>query len=297
MQIPPALWKTDTGNSLGIGSSRAAGSEAVYTGARGCMIPCQTFPPATDSKFGPSLGRHSVSTQQQFGTVLIQWSGNHPPRRPEATPECPVTPQRQALAHSGIDLGQPSHAVGDSDGARLVWRKGAGHVARPGHCCVVSLLGNAPTTHALGAGARSPRSVRTPRLAVYGPDSGIRPDPGVICAALRPEGDLVRGPCAFWPGDATATERIGHRPHHPSPAEAALDGDAVGRTVGAEGHAAGRAGGMISQTPAELRRGDRRSAPACGDLALFSVSPTTADMMEISRTLLARLTDALCYAA
>jgi hypothetical protein len=269
MQIPPALWKTDTGNSLGIGSSHAARSEAGYTGARACMIPCQTFPPATDSKFGPSLGRHSVSTQQQFGTVLIQWSGNHPLRRPEATPERPVTPQRQALAHSGIDLGQPSHAVGDSDGARLVWRKGAGRAARLGHCCVAS-LGDAPTPHALGPGARSPRTVRTLSLAVYGPDSGTRPDPGVICAAVRPGGDLEKGPCAFGPRDATAMERVGHRPHDLSPAGAVLDGDAVVRTVGVEGHTAGQAGGGISHTPAELCGGDRRSAPACGDLVPFS---------------------------
>jgi hypothetical protein len=176
MQIPPDLWKTDTGNSLGIGSSRAARSEAGYAGARGCISPCQTFPTATDSKLGPSLGCHSISTQQRFGTVLLQRPGNHPLRRSEATPECPTTPQRQALARSGIDLDQPGHAVGDSDGARLVWRKGAGRAARLGHCYVES-LGNAPATHVPGSGARSPRSVRTPSLAVDGPDSGTRPDP------------------------------------------------------------------------------------------------------------------------
>jgi hypothetical protein len=88
---------------------------------------------------------------------------------------------------------------------------------------------------------------------VYGPDSGTGPDPGVVCAAVAPEGDLVRGPCAFGPGDATAMERVGHRPHHPGPAGAVLDGDAVGRTVGAGGHAAGQAGSVVSQTPADLR--------------------------------------------
>ena len=268
MQTPRDFWKTYTGNSLGIGSSRAARSGAGYTGARGCIIPCQTFPTATDSKFGPSLGCHSVSTQQQFGTVLTQWSGNHPVRRSDATPECPATPLRQALARFGIDLGQLGHALGDGDGAWLVWRKGAGRAARLGHCCVVS-LGNAPTTHTLGPRARLPRGVRTPRLAGYGPDSGTRPDPGVVCAAVAPGGDLVRGPCAFAPGDAPAMERIGHRPHHSGPAGAVLDGDAVGRTGGAERRAAGQAGGTISQTPAELCGGDRRSAPACGDLAPF----------------------------
>jgi hypothetical protein len=85
----------------------------------------------------------------------------------------------------------------------------------------------------------------------------------------RLRGDLVRSPCAFGPGDAPAMERIGHRPHHSGPAGAVVDGDAVGRTGGAEGRAAGQAGGMISQTPAELCGGNRRSAPACGDLAPF----------------------------
>jgi hypothetical protein len=130
-------------------------------------------------------------------------------------------------------------------------------------------LGNAPTIHALGPGARSPSSVRTSSLAVYGPDSGIRPDPPLICAALKPGDNLVRGPCAFGPRDAMAMEGGGLRPHHPGPAGAVPDGDAVGRTVGAEGHAAGQAGGVISHTPAERCGGDRRNAPACGDLAPF----------------------------
>jgi hypothetical protein len=66
-------------------------------------------------------------------------------------PQWPATPQRQALANSGTDPGQPGHAVGDGDGVRLVWRKGVGREAHLDHCRVVS-LGNAPIAHVLGPG-------------------------------------------------------------------------------------------------------------------------------------------------
>ena len=83
-----------------------------------------------------------------------------PPRT--ATPERPATPQRQALAHAGPGLGQPGHAVGDGDGAWLVWRTGAGGAARLGHGRVVS-LGNACAAHSLGPGARPPRRSSNPK--------------------------------------------------------------------------------------------------------------------------------------
>jgi hypothetical protein len=186
----------------------------------------------------------------------------------EATPEWPATRQRPALADSGPGLGQPSHTVGDGDGARLVWRTGAGRAARFGHGRVVS-LGHAPTAHALGLGARPPSGVRTPSLVVYGPDRGPWPDPGVVCAAVALGGDLARGPCSPGPGDATAMERAGHRPHHPSLAGAVLVRHAVGWIRGAGARAASPAGGVVPQTPAHVCRCDRRSAAACMDLDPF----------------------------
>jgi hypothetical protein len=92
-------------------------------------------------------------------------------------------------------------------------------------------------------------------------------------------------------------ERVGHRPHRPGPAGAVLDGDAVGRTVGAGGHAAVRQAVWYRKPKPTFADAVAVVRQQVWTLTHFPMPPTTAGMVEIPRTLLARLTDTLCYAA
>ena len=83
----------------------------------------------------------------------------------------------------------------------------------------------------------------------------------------------------------------------PRPCGAVLEGHAVGRTVGAGGHAAGQAGGVVAHPPAHRYGCERRGAPAVMALAHVDISPMNAERVDIPRTLLTRVAETLPEAA